>query len=143
VITQPITEDLRYVFHSDIADDSTGGVRAEWYSATQYLFLDLTEKLSVGVRQGWFRDDDGVRIFSNAANGAVGGVGTPGVSVGMPGNYWDLSFGNNYKFTDNIITRGEIRYTYSDAIGAGGVRPYDDGARGSQVVFGGDVIVRF
>ena len=156
VISQQIGEKLKYVFQHDHGWDapdsraSIGGVGgtfpgAEWYGINQYLFYDLTEKLALGARGEWFRDDDGTRVGS-ASTGNFNAT-----------NYFGISLGANYKPTSCLMIRPEVRWdwqsdTTQGLFGAGSNGPSYGGVsptgsrnepRTDQFMVAMDVILKF
>ncbi len=141
VFTQRLTERWSYVFQHDLGtqDDAsrapfTGTVGdATWYSICQYLFYKIDDCWSAGMRLEWFRDNNGTRVawFDNLSDNR--------------GNFWELTWGLNYKPTANITARSEIRWDWSNAHATIGTdaRPFDDLHEGSQFLWGNDIIVLF
>ena len=71
ILTAKLTEKLDYVAESYIALMDTPNVgtgTAEWYNLAHYLYYKVNDKLSLGTRAEWFRDDDGF---------GVSGLGAP------------------------------------------------------------------
>lgn len=121
VLTQAVTEKLTYVFQHDRGqqDDLDGpGSTTEWYGINQYLFYDVSDCTRAGINYEWFRDDDGTQL----GNGA--------------GSYYTLRAGLNHSLSDCVMVRPEVRWDWAD----NGLRPYDDGNRGSQFSIGSDII---
>jgi hypothetical protein len=116
-----ITENLNYVFQSDWGGVSNGASN-QWYGVNNYLFYAINDCWKVGTRLEWFRDDDGVR--------------TP---AGVPGDYWGLTWGVNWRPTANTVIRPELRYDWYDGAG----QPFDGGNANDQLAGGFDVIVTF
>ena len=116
-----VTDRLNYVLQSDYQTRTTGGARANSYGINQYLFYDLTSKLSLGARLEWFDDVAGARI----GNG--------------PGDYWGVSLGANYQPHDRWILRNEVRWDWFDGAGA----PYDNNTERSQFTLGSSAVYLF
>jgi hypothetical protein len=137
--------DWTYVFQNDVGwqHDASPYANftqsAEWYGVNQYLFYTINDCWKAGARFEWFRDDDGVR---------VGGIrpGNPlpvaGVDPAFAGDFFELTAGLNWTPHANIVVRPELRYDWYDGLSdpAGG-RPFDDGSRTDQFLYGLDVIV--
>ena len=136
--------DWTYVFQNDVGWQEDGIFTdsgndpfesAEWYGINQYLFYTINDCWKAGARFEWFRDDDGVR---------VGGI-RPGQTIptsGFAGNFFNLTAGLNWSPHANFTLRPEIRYDWYDGLAAaGGERPYDDGSRTDQLLYGLDVIM--
>lgn len=103
---------------------------AEWYAVHSQLKYDLSDTIGVGIRGEWFRDDDGVRV----------GQLCPGCAILPTGsaNYYMFTVGMNWKPTQWLTFRPEIRYDWSE-----GIKAYDDGNKDHQLIFGADATVLF
>ena len=114
-----LTPNINYVLQWDYQDRTPfGEEKTNSYAVNQYLFKRFSDRLSVGARFEWFRDDDGARI----GNG--------------PGDYFDLTLGFNLRaFSDNFVMRPEIRYDWFNGAGS----PYDNNTEQDQftAAFGG------
>ncbi len=141
VYTRQLTDKLQYVFQHDFGTESNAALdqnfnadNAKWYGINQYLFMQMSEALTVGVRVEWFRDQDNARV-----------LGIPSESLTEGGNYVGLSFGANYRPNCRWIFRPEIRWDWSDAAatGLGGTGMYDDFTKDNQLTLASDVIFRF
>lgn len=69
------------------------GSDATWKGVAGYATLALTDKFSVALRGETFHDDDGVRLGTGTRARLSEGTLTPA-----------------FKFTDNVLLRGEVRY---------------------------------
>jgi hypothetical protein len=130
------TSNFEYVFHHWLGlqdDGTTTGGTAMWYGIDQYLYYRLNEKLRLGSRIEWFRDQDGTRI----------GLSLPSNPNTPPfvGSVYSLTFGLNYFPHPNILLRPEIRADWFD--GAQARKPYEDGQAAHQLMLGFDAIFRF
>lgn len=105
---------------------------AEWYGLNGYLFYTINDCWSAGTRVEWFRDDDGVRVFSQSTD-----------STGFAGNFYEISAGLNWRPNANVLIRPECRWDWYEGITPGGQRPYDDGTDSSQFLLATDVIVTY
>ncbi|RIK79696.1 MAG: porin [Planctomycetota bacterium] len=105
---------------------------AEWYGLSQYFLYQLNCCWSAGMRVEWFRDDDGARVTGLGSGNAVAGQS-------FPGNFWDVTWGLNWKPNDNLIIRPEVRYDWFDGAG----NPYNDGTDTEQFTAAVDVIVQW
>ncbi|MDR1922793.1 MAG: porin [Planctomycetaceae bacterium] len=79
---------------------------SKWLSIAQYLKYDINKNLSFGIRAEWFRDDGLARI-----------QGTPVdmLTFYYTGkNYYELTFGLNWRPSQNITIRPEVRFDWSD-----------------------------
>lgn len=125
VISQRFSDKWRYVFQHDFGfQERPAGLKSNvyWYGVNQYLFYDLSDKLSAGIRGEWFRDNNGVRL-----------------NMGSPGNYWEVSAGLNWKVLDWISLRPELRYDWSDSM----IKVYDNHSRNRQLEIAMDLILAF
>lgn len=139
VFQHEICPGLRYVFESDFGygEDqkitrSGGLAHAEWYGTVHYLFYDITPTLTFGTRFEWFRDEDNARIL---------GLG----EFADGGNYFDLTFGLNWRPLPCLIVRPEARWDWSnvDSAAAGIDGVFDDFSDKNQFTGAVDVILTF
>ncbi|MCA9073681.1 MAG: porin [Planctomycetaceae bacterium] len=86
VLDFALTDDLNYVFQSDLLHNRTGGVDNETIGVNQYLFYTISDRLAVGGRAEWWKAD------SNSVGALTAGV--------------------NIKPHANLIIRPEIRYQW-------------------------------
>lgn len=131
----PIRCNNEYVFHywSGVQEDgSFGGDNANWYGIDQYVYHTINECWKAGARFEWFRDDDGTRVGLNRAN-------NPNVPP-YAGNFYSISLGLNYRPTENLVFRPDVRFDWVDGVPT---LPYDDGNENSQTMFGFDAILSF
>jgi hypothetical protein len=72
----------------------------------------LNDRWSFGSRFEWMRDDDGSRIAGIGAlmDSNKGWFAPPGFA----GNFYDLTFGLNYRPNGNFLLRPEIRWDWYD-----------------------------
>ncbi|MGH8548064.1 MAG: porin [Methylococcales bacterium] len=150
------TEKLHYVFQHDhgfadnvlTAKGSTDD--AEWYGINQYLFYDIQDNLSAGMRAEWWRDRDGFRVAGPARCGAsLNADNTPaGFSTYACGpnnfvypfagsDYYALTLGLTYKPVPWILLRPNLRYDHAD------IRAFDAGQRRNQLLVTGDLVITF
>ncbi|MBX9626888.1 MAG: porin, partial [Gemmataceae bacterium] len=124
-----------YVFHyfqGFQANGTAAGTTALWYGIDQYLFCRVSDKLRLGARFEWMRDEDGTRVGLNRAPNPN--------KPPLPGNYFSLTTGFNYNPCPNVTIRPEIRWDFtSDTVG----NPFNDGRSQQQLLLGADLIVRF
>lgn len=113
----------RYVLQHDLGtqDHAVMGKNAEWYSVVQYLTYDLDNKLSVGLRWEWFRDQDGFRYSAGEAG------------------YYETTAGLNWKPCRWLTVRPEIRYDWADSTSPA----FNMGTKNSQFLAGTDFIIQF
>jgi len=139
VFKHELAPGLRYVFQTDFGygEDQKvtrreGTGHAEWYGTVHYLFYDICPNLTAGMRFEWFRDEDNARIT---------GLG----EFADGGNYFDLTFGLNWKPLPSVIVRPEARWDWSnvDATGSGIRGVFDDFSDKNQFTGAVDVILIF
>ena len=157
VAQQDITEDLHFVMQHDhgfadqAAIDASGKAQnATWYGINSYLFYDMTETLGIGIRGEWFRDDEGIRVFSPGRTlGLIDPVymanGQP-TGLNKPASYYEVTLGLNWKPLQWVMVRPNIRYDWSDSANAfnnGGADVNYQGNRKDQLLFSTDVVISF
>jgi hypothetical protein len=118
VYINELTDKVTYVFQNDNGwqfNANTGYTTigqqngtAQWYGINQYLFYTLSDKWVAGMRAEWFRDNNGYRVF-NPIRAAQAGSS---YNSGYQGNFWQFTWGLNYKPNRNIIVRPELRYDF-------------------------------
>jgi hypothetical protein len=134
VISQKLDDRTTYVFQHDLGHQNHGlaqGQDAEWYGINQYLLYRMNCCWSAGARFEWFRDDDGARVRGL-------GDGNPIADEQFAGNFYALSLGMNYRPTDRITFRPEVRYDWF--VGTGTALPFNDGTKDEQFTAAMDVI---
>lgn len=156
---------LKYVFQHDLGIQEDGSIgapvpgalagaaqRAEWYGINQYLFYEVNDKLSLGLRAEWFRDDDGARVafgrYANTLGPHVNDQRFANVNTalgrGVAGaNYYALTLGANYKVSDCFIIRPDVRYDWQDRDDLNTQSAFKDSTRANQLLFGLNVIYKF
>ncbi len=159
VAKHDILDDLHFVLQHDhgFADnavvDAGGTVKnATWYGINSYLFYDMTETLSVGIRGEWFRDDDGFRVFSPGRTLSLvdpifvtDGQGNV-TGLNRPSSYYEVTLGLNWKPLKWVMVRPNLRYDWADnanAFNNGGADVNYVGNRQSQLLFSTDVVITF
>lgn len=78
---------------------------AQWHGYALYGRYQVNDKLAFAARGELFVDDDAFRV---GAASVVGGVP-------REHRYWEWTWTNEYKLYDNLISRLEYRYDWSDA----------------------------
>ena len=118
VYTNELNDKWTYVFQNDNGwqfnadtglqtQNQLNGL-AQWYGINQYLFYNISDTLVAGMRFEWFRDNNGYRVFAPIRNSWI-----PGRSVsGFQGNFFQATWGLNWKPTRNWIIRPEVRYDW-------------------------------
>ncbi len=122
---------------------------AEWYGINSHLTYDLKDDLTIGMRAEWFDDADGFRVWSpgrvaaatyvNANGGASSYAGSTYTSNAAAVNYYQLTFGANWKPVAWLNLRPNVRYDFLS--GAGSYSPF--GGKQDQVLFSTDFNVNF
>jgi hypothetical protein len=145
LISHQITERLKYVIQHDRGGDNDGGINredAEWYGINQYFFYELNERLAVGFRVEWFRDDDGTRVGGiGAPHGWTLGPDIPNQRIGWAGSFYEMTLGVNWKPRPNLILRPECRWDWYEGPADGlGRLPYGSGLHANQFTYGFDLL---
>jgi hypothetical protein len=118
VYTNELSDKVTYVFQNDngwqfnantgLQNQGQMAGLAQWYGINQYLFYTVSDTLVAGMRFEWFRDNNGYRVFAPIRNGWVNGP----TSGGFQGNFFQATWGLNWKPTRNWIIRPELRYDW-------------------------------
>lgn len=126
VLHHDIIDSLHFTLQHDYgwADKAVNNHSAQWYGVVPYLVYDIEEKLSLGLRAEWFRDNQGFRVLSRTRISnypAAGGSGhlSPLPSLGPQGNltgntYYEVTLGLNWKPQSWITVRPNVRYDWAD-----------------------------
>ena len=125
VISHSFGNKFRYVFQHDFAyqfQNVQYEKNVHWYSLGSYLFYDLTETWAAGIRGEWFRDDNGTRL-----------------TLGVPGSYYEVTAGINWKPNSRFSVRPELRYDQAQAR----INAYNDHQSQYQITVALDVVVNF
>ena len=133
VYTNEINDKITYVFQNDNGWQFNAGAlavplasgrgqagTAQWYGINQYLFYNFSDTLVGGLRLEWFRDNNGYRVLNPWRNYWVGGPS----QTGYQGNFWQMSWGLNWKPTTNWMIRPELRYDWFSPDQAGKPLPF-------------------
>jgi hypothetical protein len=132
-----------------------GGVRdAEWYGVNSYLFYDITDTLSAGIRGEWFRDNAGFRVCSPGRVGAgvnadsQGNLVNNAASFGCtsaPASYYAATAGVTWKPLKWLNVRPNVRYDWVDGHNPDGSRytPFGNSNKQNQFLFSTDVVILF
>jgi hypothetical protein len=107
-------------------------LNGHWYSVSQYVFYQLTNKLTFGIRGEWFRDVNHSRILGYAPVGQIEGS-----------DYSQITVGLNWKPYDCLVIRPEARWDWSDVSSPGGVFPYRNHGKKSQNTISLSAMVTF
>ena len=118
---------------------------AQWYGINQYLFYNISETLVGGMRLEWFRDNNGYRVISGQRNFVEGVPQGPGNwAGGFQGNFWQATWGLNWKPNRNFTVRPEVRYDWYSPDNPNGSLPYGSNFDQSGQLYGGcDAIWQF
>jgi hypothetical protein len=160
VYTNELNDKWTYVFQNDngwqfnagsYALPLNSGVgqagTAQWYGINQYLFYNISETLVGGMRLEWFRDNNGYRVISGQRNFVAGVPQGPGNwAGGYQGNFWQATWGLNWKPNRNFIVRPEVRYDWysPDGYGNKAALPYGRNFNEYGQLYGGcDAIWQF
>ena len=145
-VTYVFQNDNGWQFNANTAFTTLGQQpgTAQWYGINQYLFYNFSDTLIGGMRMEWFRDNNGYRVLTPIRNAVSGGA----YASGFQGNFWEFSWGLNYKPNRNFIVRPELRYDFfaPDDMGlyrAGKLLPFGNGDQYGQLYGGCDVIWQF
>lgn len=142
VLRSKLSDKLSYGFEHNLGYDPEavqtqfGRTHGEWYSFVHYLIYELNPCWSVGVRYEWLNDDDGL---------VVQGLGDPhGIPLSpVPAAWNELSLGVNYKPSNNLVLRSEVRWDWENTWVPAIAQPFDDFTKSRQFLWATDLIVRF
>lgn len=145
LIQRRLNKKLRYVLQHNLGFENNGDPRsnedAEWYGLCQYLFYAMNKKWEAGLRLEWLRDDDG--LFYGAGN-VPGNSRAWNGGPGFAGNWFEVSWGLNYRPCPNVVVRPELRYDWYDGIrDVKGNLPFDDGNKTYQLTIATDLIITY
>ena len=135
VFSLDITDDWKYVLQHDLGVQENGGIApgqdASWYGLNQYLFYTLNDTWAAGFRYEFFTDQNGTRVTNVPAGWA-----------NVAGTWQELALGLNWRPTDHMILRPEVRWDWFNPSGAGApAGPFNDGVDRDQFLFGVDLIL--
>ncbi|MBD3676707.1 MAG: porin [Planctomycetaceae bacterium] len=128
VLDVVLTDDLNYVFQTDLVDTNSGGDHQ--LAINQYLFYTISDKLAAGLRAEWWKSGSSpVGDGSQSIYEVTAGVNIkPLVSTDSCGNTTG----------DWLIVRPEVRHDWS---GGGDLNSGDPQI--NYTTFGSDVIITF
>lgn len=92
----PLTLTLNYDYGRQEEAFVDDGDTAVWHAVAAYAVYDLTDRLSVGVRGEYFRDQDGFRL--------------PGATPGEKLEVWGTTLTGRYKLFDHLFASVEYRH---------------------------------
>jgi len=136
VYVNQLTDRLTYVFQNDNGWQFNSGYPAgnigqpaglaQWTSFNQYLFWQFNERWTGGVRIEYFRDNNGYKVTAPLRNYCQ--AGNPGYYAGgFAGNFWEMTWGLNYRANRNWLIRPELRYDWFTPNAGVTARPYGKG----------------
>jgi len=113
VLSHQLTSRLKLVTQHDLGYEKNASinefpnglpapVNGHWYSFSQYVFYQLTNKLTLGARGEWFRDVNHSRIYRSVAANQIAGS-----------DYSQVTIGLNWKPYDCLVIRPEARWDWS------------------------------
>ncbi len=142
VYVNELSDKLTYVFQNDNgwqfnANPSSQNIGqadglAQWYGINQYMFYNISDTLVGGMRLEWFRDNNGTRVINPIRNAIFGGP----YGSGYAGNFWQATWGLNWKPNNNWIIRPEIRYDWYSPDNMNGPLPFGKITDGSGDQYG-------
>lgn len=153
VYSKAITDRITYVGQSDFGWQKdailANGKNAYWYGLNQYAFYKMNDCWSFGANFEWFRDEEGFRVGGFLPNTyAVPGSQVRGLSTGRSqyrGNFYQITLGPKWTPTKNILIRPNLRFDWFDGEidNPGKLKPFDDGLKNAQTIFGTDFSILF
>jgi len=152
ILQQDFGENWHYVLQHDrgfadraLLDQQNALRNATWYGINQYLFYDWSDRLSVGIRAEWFRDQNGFRVCEDPGP-TVTVCPNPlaGIPNGAGNSYYAVTAGLKWRPLPWVAIRPSVRFDKSADIDAFGYDPTNQaGTASSQVLVATDVIVNF
>jgi Putative beta-barrel porin-2, OmpL-like. bbp2 len=151
VYTNTLTDRLTYVAQSDTAWQFNSALPAgnlgqqpglsQWYSFVQWVFWKFNDRWTGGVRLEYFRDNNGYLFYLPYRN--VAQESNPGYYTGgFAGNFWDLTWGLNYRPSPRWMVRPSLRYDWFSPNAGVTARPYGRGL-GQGIGTSGDRLSQF
>ncbi|MGL6225657.1 MAG: outer membrane beta-barrel protein [Thermoguttaceae bacterium] len=120
VMSHYFTQRFGWVIQQDLGIEEAGNsmsingmeipVRGEWTSLTNYFFYSFNSRVSAGLRLEWFQDYNHSKIFTAPVYFQDGNDWSRIVG----NNYYNLTLGLNWRPTDHLTLRPEIRWDWSD-----------------------------
>jgi hypothetical protein len=92
----PLTLTLNYDYGRQEEAFFDDGQTAVWHAVAAYAVYDVTDRLSVGVRGEYFRDQDGFRL--------------PNATPGKKLEVWETTLTGRYKLFDHLFASIEYRH---------------------------------
>ena len=106
-----------------------GNQTAVWHAVAAYATYDITDRISVGVRGEYFKDQDGFRL--------------PGATPGSKLEVWEATLTGRYKLFDHVFA--SIEYRHDEATDNKKIFDRGDGTAkaSSQNTIQGELIYQF
>ncbi len=142
VLTKNLTDRTTFVLENADGFQTRGerdGGTSSWFGLVDYLTYKINCCWTTGLRSEWFRDTDGTRV---APVGDFEGNNVASVG-GFEGDFYDVTYGFNYKPNANLTVRPEIRYDVFNGADLNGVKPYSSGTSNHQWVYSVDAVLLF
>jgi predicted porin len=96
----PLTLTVNYNHGEQDEAFGPGSQTARWHAIVGYATYDLTDKLSVGIRGEYFRDEEGFRLgFTDPVTGLPARL-----------NVWEVTLTGRYKLFDHLFASVEFRH---------------------------------
>ncbi|MDE2321052.1 MAG: porin [candidate division NC10 bacterium] len=92
----PLTLTLNYDYGRQEEAFFDNGDTAVWHAVAAYAVYDFTDRISVGVRGEYFRDQDGFRL--------------PNATPGKQLEVWETTLTGRYKLFDHVFASVEYRH---------------------------------
>jgi hypothetical protein len=146
VLKHNITDKAHLMLQHDhgFADNVKIGtqVDAEWYGINTHFYYDVHDKVTLGVRGEWFRDQNGFRVCSPgrvaaATNGDGFNYAANFPATCSAASYYEVTAGLTWKPTTWLRLRPNVRYDWAD-----GARPFGN-TKQDQFLFSTDMTVNF
>ena len=106
----PLTLTVNYDYGTQGEAFGAGTPTATWQAISGYAIYDITDKLSVGIRGEYFKDEDGFRLGLNP-------------NTGKPFDVWEITLTGRYKLFDHLFA--SVEYRHDQATSSSKV--FDDG----------------
>lgn len=125
VLDTTLTDRLRWVSHIDVIDteiDETRFALRDGFAWNNYLFYEIDCNTSFGTRFEYFHREVEPLLFGDVNQ-----------------EIYDVTFGINRRFGDNLVVRPEVRVDYDNNLDSG----INEQDRTTQTTFGMDAILVF
>ncbi|HWQ70039.1 MAG TPA: porin [Patescibacteria group bacterium] len=125
----PLTLTLNYDYGRQEEAFFDDGDTAVWHAVAAYAMYDITDRLTVGVRGEYFKDQDGLRL--------------PGATAGKNLTVWGTTLTGRYKLFDHLFASVEYRHDQARHGQEIFDRDKGDGKAKSQNTVQGELIYQF